>query len=309
MAATHAGVAFVKDRYVSLADATIPIVDWGYRRSDVTYDVVTVWKGSFFQLEAHLSRFRRSMNALRMDPGKSDAEIREILMECVSRSGFRDAYVAMDCLRGLPAAGQRAHPAFCENYLVAHVRPYVSIFSEEVQQRGAHLIIASVPRIPSDSVDPTIKNFHWGDLTRGNFEAFDAGADGCVLLDHAGHVTEGPGYNIFSVRGGKVVTPDSGALEGITRSSIIELCAEVGVPCEVRPLPAAEFLKSDEVFATSSAGGVMPVSRVGTVILSDGRPGPITTQLRKRYWEKRESGWHATPVSYRTPAAQDFMVG
>jgi branched-chain amino acid aminotransferase len=93
-----AGYAYVKDRYMPLAEAMIPVVDWRYRRSDVTYDVVTVWKGSFFRLDAHLPRFRRSMNKLAMKPRESDDEIHAILMDRGRRSGLRDAYVAMDCL-------------------------------------------------------------------------------------------------------------------------------------------------------------------------------------------------------------------
>ncbi len=94
------GAAYVDGRYMPIAEAAIPITDWGYRRSDVTYDVVGVWGGAFFRLDDHLRRFRNSMRSLRLDPPESDADIRQILTECVRRSGLREAYVAMDCLRG-----------------------------------------------------------------------------------------------------------------------------------------------------------------------------------------------------------------
>src|SRR5581483_3697166 len=97
-----AGTAYIDGRYMPVGQATIPITDWGYRRSDVTYDVVGVWNGAFFRLDDHLRRFRASMQAMRFDPAESDADIRRILMECVRRSGLREAYVAMDCLRGRP---------------------------------------------------------------------------------------------------------------------------------------------------------------------------------------------------------------
>lgn len=70
----------------------------------------------------------------------------------------------------------------------------------DVQERGAHLHIASVPRIAPASIDPTIKNYHWGDLTRGLFEAHDAGADTAVLLDAEGFVTEGRASTFSSLR-------------------------------------------------------------------------------------------------------------
>src|SRR5215217_4742350 len=104
------GVAYIDGRYMPVEQATVPITDWGYRRSDVTYDVVGVWGGAFFRLEDHIRRFRASMQALRLDPAKTDDEIRLVLAECVRRSGLREAYVAMDCLRGSPAPGGAAAP-------------------------------------------------------------------------------------------------------------------------------------------------------------------------------------------------------
>src|ERR1700693_5406219 len=97
-----AGAAYLDGAFMPVKDAKIPITDWGYRRSDVTYDVVSVWGGAFFRLDDHLKRFRNSMRALRLDPPESDGDIRGVLSECVRRTGLREAYVAMDCLRGRP---------------------------------------------------------------------------------------------------------------------------------------------------------------------------------------------------------------
>lgn len=292
------GAAYIDGRYMPIAEAAIPITDWGYRRSDVTYDVVSVWGGAFFRLDDHIARFRHSMRALRLDPPESDDDIRGILAECVRRAGLREAYVAMDCLRGTPKPDAERHPVNCRNYLAAFAVPYAWVMSPEVQARGAHLIIASAPRIADDSVDPTVKNFHWGDLTRGLFEARDRGADNCVLLDRDGHVTEGPGFNVFAVTDGSVVTSDRGSLGGITRLSVQELCAELEIPFTMRALPAAELREADEVFLSTTAGGIMPASRLDGRILGNDRPGPVSARLRETFWAKRAAGWHATPIDY-----------
>ncbi|HEV2551628.1 MAG TPA: aminotransferase class IV [Stellaceae bacterium] len=292
------GAAYVDGNYMPVGEAAIPITDWGYRRSDVTNDVVSVWGGSFFRLDDHLHRFRQSMQALRLQPPESDDDIRRILTECVRRSGLREAYVAMDCLRGSLKPGLPRHPVNCKNYLAAFAIPWVWVIPPEVQERGAHLIVAKTPRIPDASVDPKVKNFHWGDLTRGLFEAYDRGADNCVLLDQDGFVTEGPGYNVFTVTDGAVATPDRGALEGITRLSVHELCGELGLDFAVRPLPATELDAADEIFLATTAGGIMPVSRIGGRILGNDRPGPISSRLRATFWAKRVEGWHATPIEY-----------
>jgi branched-chain amino acid aminotransferase len=295
------GAAYVDGRFVPLDKATLPITDWGYRRSDVTYDVVSVWRGLFFRLDDHIARFRRSMNALRLSPAETDDDIRRILDRCVRLSGLREAYVAFDCVRGRPIAGKPYHPAHTRNYVIAFARPWVDLFSPKIQARGAHLIVAKAPRIPEESIDPTVKNFHWGDLTRALFEAHDADADGAVLVDRGGFVTEGPGYNIFSVTAGEVATPDRGALEGVTRKSVIELCAELDIRCSVRPVLVQELLQADEIFVTTTAGGPMPVSRINGRMMGNDRPGPLSSRLKATFWKKREAGWHGTPIDYDAP--------
>ncbi len=299
-----AGAAYIDGRFMQVGEAAIPVTEWGYRRSDVTYDVVSVWDGAFFRLDDHLRRFRASMAAFRLQPRESEQELRGILHELVRRTGLREAYVAMDCLRGHPPAGARRHPANSRNYLLAYAVPYVWLMPREVMERGAHLIIASTPRIPEVCVDPRAKNFHWADMTRALFEAHDAGADNPVLLGLDGNVTEGPGFNVFTVTDGVVATPDRGILEGITRLAAIELCAELGVKCEVRPVPANELREADEVFITSTAGGVMGVTRLDERILGNGRPGPVTERLGEAYWRFRRNGWHTEPVDYGRIAAE-----
>jgi branched-chain amino acid aminotransferase len=299
-----AGAAYIDGRYMPIAEAAIPVTDWGYRRSDVTYDVVSVWDGVFFRLDDHIKRFRASMEKFRLQPGESDAEIKAILHKCVGLSGLRNAYVAMDCLRGRPAPGFPYHPVHARNYIAAFAIPWVSVMSPEVQERGAHLIIAETLRIPPNAVDPTAKNFHWADLTRGQFEAHDRGADFCLLLDGDGNVTEGPGFNVFMVIKGTVVTPASGVLEGITRRSVFEICAELGLPQEIRRVSAEETRNADEIFLSTTAGGIMPAARIDGRIMGNDRPGPISTRIRETFWTKRAQGWHATPVDYAVVAAE-----
>jgi branched-chain amino acid aminotransferase len=297
-----AGAAYIDGRYMPIDDAAIPITDWGYRRSDVTYDVVGVRHGSFFRLDDHVRRFRASMNAFRFNPKESDEDIKAILHRCVALAGLKDAYVAVDCLRGRPPAGTPYHPAYARNYIAAFARPWISLLQPDVMARGAHLVVAETLRIPGTSVDPRAKNFHWADLTRGQFEAHDRGADFCVLLDEHGYVTEGPGFNIFVVTDERIATPDAGVLEGITRRSVIELCDDLGLSIEVRPVPVAELRDADEIFLSTTAGGVMPASRIDGRIMGNDRPGPVSTRVHDRFWARRAEGWHATPVNYAAAA-------
>jgi branched-chain amino acid aminotransferase len=145
--------------------------------------------------------------------------------------------------------------------------------------------------VPDASVDPTVKNYQWNDLTSGLLEAHDANFDTAVLCDMQGFLTEGPGFNVFLVKDGRVTTPDRGSLHGITRRSVLELCAELGIEAAVEPIPRSALDHADEVFLATTAGGVMPASRIGA------RIGPGRSQCcSDTYWRKHEEGWHRTPV-------------
>lgn len=290
------GAAYVRGRYVPIAEASIPVTDWGFTRSDAVYDVVHVFQGGFFRLDDHLDRFAQSMQARRLHVPEDRAAIETVLHRCVALSGLTDAYVAMVALRGRPRIAGSRRPEDCDNHLIAYAIPWIDVIPKDVQERGAHLWIASTPRVPDASFDPTVKTYQWGDLTSGLFEAHDNGHDTVILCDADGFVTEGPGFNIFVVTDGRVVTPDRGSLHGITRRSVLDLCAMIGIEAAVAPVPRAILENADEVFAATTAGGVMPVSRVSGRILGNDRPGPISLALKQAYWQKHRDGWHRTPV-------------
>ena len=287
------GVAYVRGEYLPISQASIPMTDWGFLRSDATYDVVTVWEGAFFRLEAHLERFMRSCQRWRLDPARKPEQITEVLTQCVRLSGLRASYVEMICTRGQPPWGSR-DPRQAVNQFYAFAVPYVWLANAEQRENGLHLQISDVQRIPPSSVDPTAKNYHWNDMTMGLLGALDRGADSAVLVDAAGQVVEGPGFNVFCVRQGAIVTPDVGMLEGITRRTVIEMAQSLGMPLQCRALPADELRQADEVFLSTSGGGVLPVTRIDGQTLGDGRPGPITRRLVATYW-----AWHADPALSR----------
>ena len=267
------GCAFVDGQYVAPEEAKISIFDWGFLHSDATYDVAHVWRGRFFRLDDHLDRFEASLAALRLNPGLSREEMRAVMHECVRRAGLQDAYVEVLCTRGRPAPGSR-DPRSCGNRFMAFAIPFVWIASPEKQQRGIDLIVGTPQRIPPGSVDPRIKNYHWMDFVMGLFEAYERGGETVVLTDGQGHVTEGPGFNVFAVFGhgaeARVATPAAGVLEGISRRTAIELAGAAGWRVEQRLLPVAG-------------------RRAGEF-------GPVSGQLRAAYWALHEDPRYVEPV-------------
>lgn len=295
---TH-GAAWMGGRIIPISEASVGVTDWGLTHSDIAYDVVPVWGGAFFRLEDYLGRFFASVAAQRMNIMMGRDEVRAALHDMVAASGLQDSYVAMVAARGPnPVPGSR-DPRDCANHFYGWCVPYVHIVRPDAADQGTSVWIAkSVRRIPKDSVDPKVKNYHWGDFTSGLFEAKDAGYETTFLLDHDGNVTEGPGFNVFAVFGDRVVTSDHGVLHGITRRTVLEMAEAQGFTVEARPLPLEEFWDADEVFLSSSGGGVIPVAKVDERTFSNGVAGPVAKALRRTYFEWLEEPRFRTPIRY-----------
>ena len=291
------GVAFQDAQYLKMRDAKVSVLDWGFLHSDATYDTVHVWNGSFFRLDLHLNRFFAGLEKLRMTIPYDRGEVTEILKNCVALSGHRNAYVEMICTRGCSPSFSR-DPRDAINRFMAFAVPYGSVANADQMKRGLDIAISDVVRIPPKSVDPSIKNYHWLDLVRGLYDAFDRGAETAIVLDTNGNIAEGPGFNVFMVEGGSLRTPEFGVLPGITRRTVLNLCARLHIGVSAEAVSQDSLKAADEVFITSTAGGIMPVRSVDGVQIGSGNPGPVTMQIKQLYWEMHRYPEWCTPVVY-----------
>ncbi len=290
------GIAFIDGQFVPLGEARIPLTDRGFTRSDATYDALHVWSGYMFRLEDHLDRFERNCSRLRLAIPLPREEIRSVLLNLVRMAGLNDAFVSFICTRGVPPKGTR-DPRISEPRFYAYATPFVWIQPLDRQAEGLRLHLSRIVRIPPSSVDPTTKNFHWNDLTAGLFKAYEGGYDTEVLSDGDGNITEGPGFNIFIIESGQLSTPAAGVFDGMTRRTVIELAREMSLPVEETTISFAKACAADEVFLTTTVGGVLPVTNVEGRVLGNGRAGPITWALREEYWARKARGWHGTAIA------------
>ena len=293
------GAAWMNGTVIPISQATIPVNDWGLVHSDITYDVVPVIDGAFFRFEEYLARFLSSMEDLHLDPGMNKRDIQAALHQMVSKSSLRDSYVAMVCSRGKPKIAGSRDPRDCNNHFFAWCVPYVHVIKPEIVEQGATAWIAqNTYRIPENSVNPRVKNYHWGDFTQGIFEAKDKNYETVILLDYDGNVTEGPGFNVFAVKNKVLITPDRGVLAGVSRKTVLEMAEHLGINTSVRSLSVEELLGADEVFLSSSGGGVIPIISVNETIFGNGASGPISVQLNETYWKWTTLEKYRDPIDY-----------
>ncbi|MCA9877024.1 MAG: aminotransferase class IV [Thermomicrobiales bacterium] len=292
MAQAMQGAAYLNGEFVPASEATVSIFDSGFIGGVSVFDTLACWQGGLFKLPQHRARFERSAHAAMIPLAVRGDELAQIIIETTRRSGCHDAYV-----QAIATRGRRPTPSIPSNEptLIIYAIPYVSLWPEEKAERGISVMIPSIRQWPPDTLDAKIKNFNRMHTHLARLEAERAGADDIVLLDNRGLLTESRGSNLFLVRGGTLFTPRSGILEGITRQTVFEIAAELGIPATEHDLSPYDLYTAEEAFLCSTAGGLYPIAE------ADGRTvgrgcGPLTRALRDRYWERHVSGPDVTPV-------------
>ncbi|MDA1090056.1 MAG: aminotransferase class IV [Proteobacteria bacterium] len=293
------GIGFMDGDFMAMSELRIPVTDMGFQLADMCYDAVHIWRRRFFRLDDHLARFQAGLDKRRYETLGYDIDtIADICHGCVARLGADDAFVMLIATRGTPA-GPNKDLRTCKNRLIVWATPYHAIVSDTEMTNGCDIIVADTIRIPPEAVDPTVKNFGRLDFVSALFEAYDRNADYAVLLDADGCVTEGRGWNIFALKGGVLLSPDSGVLEGITRKTVLELSADLNIDGRLARITADQLRGADEVFLTSTAGGIMPVKSIDGNAVGDGAPGPVTQRLTELYWKLHGDAALTTPVNYQ----------
>lgn len=274
-------VCYAGGRFVPEAQATVSVLDHAVLYGDGVFDTVVAWQGRVFRLDDHLDRLFRSMAAVAIEPPADKAAIRALTCEAVARNGLADAYVKLIVTRGSNGR-PLMDPTGCRSTLIILTRPYIHRAPSDPDKAIA-LKTAAIRRPPGDVLDGRIKSLNYLNLVQAKLEAKAAQADEALMLDLRGQVCEAPGYNVFVVREGRMATPRRDVLAGITRDSVFEIARAEGVEAIEADLELYDIYTADEVFLTSTAGGLVPVGRVDGRAIGSGRPGPVFRRFSEAY--------------------------
>ncbi|MGE3165343.1 MAG: aminotransferase class IV [Planctomycetota bacterium] len=278
------------DGAVGSADsARVSVMDHGFLYGDTVYESLRTYGGRFLALPEHLSRLENSAAALDLEiPGGRGAVV-EALTACAAYAppGV-EVGVRVTVSRGVGPLG--LDTALCTQPRLVVVAWSIAPGPHPLAATGVRLIVTRTRRNAPDSLDPHIKSGNLLNNLVAYREVKRAGAFEGVLLTHHGHVAECTTSNVFWVNDGAVKTPvDEGILLGVTRATVIELLTQHDVPLRRVAAWPDELIAADEVFITSSLKGVLPVVQVGSSVVGDGAPGPMTRQILEWFTDRTQS--------------------
>ncbi len=269
--------------------AGISPFDSAVQGGDAVWEGLRLYDGRIFALTEHLARLRSSALALAFDQIPDDAAIIAEIRRTLAANAMRDGvHIRLTLTRGQKITSgmdprlNRSGPTLI--VLAEHKAPVYS-------KQGLTLVTSSIRRSPPDCLDPKIHHANLLSSILAKIQANAAGADDAIMLDLRGFVAETNATHLFIVDGGLLVTPTLAACpEGITRSTVLDICRAQALDCEVRDLSLTELYRADEVFCTGTMGELAGVTRVDGRRIGDGEIGPLTRRLSALYAERTATG-------------------
>jgi branched-chain amino acid aminotransferase len=236
-----------------------------------------------FRLMDHLKRLFRSAAIYKMEIPATLEELVEATKLVIRANGLKSCYIRPIAFRGYGEMG--LNPAGAPVSVAIAVWPWGAYLGEEGIKHGVRAKISSFRRNDSNALPTAAKACgQYLNSILAKMEAVDAGYDEAILLNMHGYVADGAGENIFVVRNGVLYTPptSSGALEGITRDSVMRIAGDLGIPCYERDLVRSDLYLADEAFFTGTAAEVVPIREVDDRVI--GEPGPITRRIQDKFF-------------------------
>ena len=241
---------------------------------------------AIFRLDAHIRRLFDSARIYRMVPDYAPESIAAASREIVAKNGLGDCYIRPMILRGYGAPGLNPMNSPIETYVAAWA--WGTYLGEGALGAGVDVCVTSWQRAHPNTFPARAKaGGQYVNAQLMKMEAVVNGYADAIALGPSGLVSEGTGMNLFMVREGVIVTPvlDGTSLVGITRGAVIQMAKDLGYEVQTEPVPREALYTADEMFFTGTAAEVTPVRSVDRIPVGDGKTGPITLALQKRFME------------------------
>ena len=290
-------LVYINGEFVPRSKAAISVFDHGLLYGDGVFEGIRAYNGSVFRLNEHLDRLYASAHSLMIKIPLSREEMRRGVMDTLKKNNMKDAYIRLVVTRGAGDLG--VDPRKCSKPTVFIIVGSISVIPKEVAERGIRTIITWVRRDPVDGTSHEVKSLNYLNSILAKIEANNAGVDEAIILTSQGYLCEGTAENIFVVKGGEIWTPPAytGALPGITQSAVFEIAKRMGLKIEERLITAHELFNADEVFFTGTGAEIVPVTEVNGRAIGTGKPGAITTKLRKEFQKFASDPANGVPIA------------
>jgi branched-chain amino acid aminotransferase len=284
------GKIWMDGQFVEWRDAKIHVLSHTLHYGCGAFEGVRAYDAqggtAIFRLKEHTKRFFNSAKILRMDIPFTPEQVEQAQRDVVRLNHLKSGYIRPLVWIGSEKLG--VSPKGNTIHVMVAAWTWGAYLGDEGLKRGIRVKTSSFTRHHVNITMTHAKAVsNYTNSILANMEATDDGYDEALLLDASGFVSEGAGENLFIVRGGVVYTPDSasGALDGITRNTVMAICGDLGLKVVERRITRDEIYISDEAFFTGTAAEVTPIRELDRITLGNGARGPITEKVQAAFFD------------------------
>jgi D-alanine transaminase len=280
-------IAYVNGAYVPHSDAMVHVEDRGYQFADGVYEVCEIRHGLIVDLTRHLDRLGRSLGELRIDWPMSRAALAQVIRRVARMNHVRNGMFYLQVTRGV---AKRDHV-----FPKPGTRPSIVVTAKStdpklIAAKNAHGLKAiTAPDNRWERVD--IKTVGLLPNAMARQAAKERGAQEAIYVDQDGNVTEGAATNVWivDVDGALVTRPaEHGILRGITRTTLQDVAARLGVEIRERKFSVEEMKASREVFITAATSICFPIVEIDGQAVGNGHPGSMSQKIREAFFDIAE---------------------
>ena len=274
---------WINGKLFDKAEAKVSVYDHGLLYGDGVFEGLRSYGGKVFRLEDHIHRLYASARAIHLEIPMARDELAEAVVDTLKVNNLSDGYIRLVVTRGAGSLG--LDPRKTTDPQVIIITDSISLYPAELYEHGLKIVTSGTIRNHPAALNPRVKSLNYLNNILAKIEGTNAGCLEALMLNHQGHVAECTGDNIFVVMHGVIHTPsvDSGILEGITRQAVIDLARATGLTVVERTMDRHDVYTADECFLTGTAAEVIPVIECDARPIGDGRPGPVTKDLHRRF--------------------------
>ncbi|MCA6079500.1 MAG: branched-chain-amino-acid transaminase [Endomicrobium sp.] len=276
---------YLDGKFVEREDAKISVFDHGLLYGDGIFEGIRAYNGRIFRLKEHLDRLWASAKAINITIPVQQKDMEKAVIKTLLANELYDAYIRLVVTRGRGDLGLDPRKCTLPPSIIV-ITDNISLYPEELYEKGMDVITVSTRRIRQDSLSPNIKSLNYLNNIIAKMEATRAGVMEAIMLNAEGYVAECTGDNIFLMKNGILYTPpgSEGALMGITRDAVIELAKnKLKISVKEERISIYNVYTADECFLTGTAAEIIPVVTADSREIADGKPGKMTVKLIKEF--------------------------
>lgn len=275
---------WINGKFFDKADAKVSVYDHGLLYGDGVFEGIRVYHGKVFRLKQHMDRLYDSARSIWLEIPMSKEALTAAVEETVRVNEKEDGYIRLVVTRGSGTLG--LDPRKCDPQMIIIVDD-ISLYPSALYENGLEIITAATIRSHPAALSPRVKSLNYLNNILAKIEAIRGGCLEALMLNHKGEVAECTGDNVFIVKGGQLRTPpiDAGILEGVTRNAVMELARADRMDVREMVLTRHDIFTADEFFLTGTAAEIIPVVKCDGRPIGNGKPGPVTKELRAHFQE------------------------